>query len=191
MNRGQSIDYDFGNKRQYRRAVWNMFSQAVGPGRASETRALLMPGISGDEIAYALAKGFRLGNLVALDKNPAVAATIRRRWPGLGDVIGLPVSRAYERLSKPVYCANLDLCAPISRSLLDEIAVFARQAPLSGHPVVAVTMLRGREPPTMHRAALGVAPLFDALGVRRFGAGRLCPSFEALSDADRGRVITS
>lgn len=132
--------YDFGNKRQYRRAVWATFRKSLfwRPG----ARAVLLPSCEGDEIDVAKANGFAEKNLVIVDRNAAIVASLKRRYPHV-TTCGVALDRAAERLA-PVDFANLDLCSPWSRPLHDTLKAVAESA-LVPFGMIAVTLLRGRE----------------------------------------------
>lgn len=135
--------YDFGNKRQWRREIWKVFRDHCsvrGP-------ALLMPSLEGDEIDVAKANGFREDQLHVVDNNPAIVATLRKRFPRI-KTYGVSAARATERMAKAgvtVGHMNLDLTACVSPGLVGECRSIAASGAMAPHCVVAVNMLRGRE----------------------------------------------
>lgn len=111
--------YDFSKKRDYRRKVWATFRDGIknSGGSVASAQALLMPSLEGDEIDVALNAGFREQNLHVVDWEPAVVATLKRRYPKI-HTYGVSVSRAFKRLSSDgvrLTCANMDFCGSISR----------------------------------------------------------------------------
>lgn len=163
--------YDFGRKREYRRQVWATFRDALKrSGRSVKgTQALLMPSLEGDEIEVAINAGFRESNLHVVDREPAIVATLKRRYRRI-HTYGCTLSRAMERMATEgirIGCANFDFCSQVSDLFVceltaasifgsydlklvqgkSEIQVFCRK--LSGvfedEALVAVTTLRGRE----------------------------------------------
>ena len=135
--------YVGGNKRHYRRIVWNTFAETCPVPRA-EAKALLMPSLEGDEIDIALSKGFRERNIYIVDRNPAIVAVLKRRYP-LVTAIGLPLSRIRERIPpNTIHVANFDLCGCVSDTLSRTLNRAAKI--LADESIVAVTTLRGREP---------------------------------------------
>lgn len=141
-----SDGYDFGSKRHYRRQVWNIFRDAC-KGRLSTSHALLMPSAEGDEIDVALSKGFREENLHVVDRNPAIVAHLKRRYPKV-NTYGVEIGRAAQRISENgvwLSVANLDLCGQVSDKQARTLSSFAVWAPMEHHGLVAVTALRGRE----------------------------------------------
>lgn len=145
MRRAPEGGYDFGNKRQYRRNVWNTLAGFCDPPRYS--RALLMPSSEGDEVEVALSKGFRLDNLHLVDDNPAIAAHLKRRFP-LATTYGVRVGRAAERMAKrgiTLDAANLDLCACLNERMLTEECRRFTASGVMERGLIALTLLRGRE----------------------------------------------
>lgn len=139
--------YDFGNKRQYRRSVWACFRREFG-GHVADKSALLMPSVEADEVDVAVGNGFKPSNLFAVDKNPAIAATIRRKHPLLGRSLGCSAGKACFRLadeSVELDALNLDFTGNVSEAYLDEVTAVSVSGALSANAFVAVTMLRGRE----------------------------------------------
>ena len=139
--------YDFGNKRQYRRTIWNTFATFCGTGRAN-SHALLMPSLEGDEIETAIQNGFREEHLHVVDKSAAIVATLKRRWPKL-NTYGVELGRAGYRVAESgrvLSVANLDLCGPVGAATFRELASFMAARPVR-RALLAVTVLRGRERP--------------------------------------------
>lgn len=137
--------YDFGNKRQYRRNVWNVFSRFCGLNAAG-SQAFLMPSIEGDEIEVALSKGFKERNLSICDMNPAIVATLKRKYPHI-QTYGVSASRAARRRASfglKWDVANLDLCSCVGNSHYEELMAFALSGAVTCG-IVSVSMLRGRE----------------------------------------------
>lgn len=106
--------YDFSRKRDYRRKVWATFRDRLKANRlaVADSHALLMPSLEGDEIDVALNAGFREQHLHVVDKEPAIVATLKRRYPRV-NTYGVTVSRAMSRIQRDgikLRCANLDFC---------------------------------------------------------------------------------
>ena len=147
--RGPDDGYQFGCKRHYRRQIWATFRDCLkrqGKPRA-EANALLMPSIEGSEIDVALSCGLREYNLHIVDMNPAIVATLKRRYPRI-NTYGVMLRQACERMAHrgvSIDVANFDLCAQMSRTLEDQTRFALRSGVLSPRAVVAVNMLRGRE----------------------------------------------
>jgi hypothetical protein len=159
--------YDFSRKRDYRRRVWATFRDGLKSAGVSvaDAQAMLMPSLEGDEIEVALNAGFRERNLHVVDMEPAVVATLKRRYPKI-TTYGISASRAFERMAcrgVSIQCANLDFCNNLSQPFWGELSSISLCGSYRGyykdgmfHPqghggvfgdecLVAVSMLRGRE----------------------------------------------
>jgi hypothetical protein len=117
--------YDFSRKRDYRRQVWATFRDRLKARRVSlaSAQALLMPSLEGDEIEVAMNAGFREANLHVVDMEPAVVATLKRRFPKI-NTYGVTASRAVERIRDAgvrLDCANFDFCSNASISMFSEL----------------------------------------------------------------------
>ena len=157
--RGPSSGYDFGAKRQYRRAIYaavRRFWCNQMAGRA----CVIMPSIEGDEIEVAIRAGFHPRRIAIIDKNPAIVATLKRRYP-LVTAIGVTAARAARRVVEtigPVDFVNLDLCSPIGKTVNATIDAWtsagAIKAGAAGDGgLLAITVLRGRGTGAQFRAA--------------------------------------
>jgi hypothetical protein len=172
MRRGPTDGYNFSRKRDYRRSVWSFHRENVTSAgiQLSAANALLMPSLEGDEIDVALNAGFRLSNLHIVDSNPAIVATLKRRYP-LVNTYGVDVREAIRRITKSgvkLNCLNLDFCGQFSTSYAMELAEVVLRGLYDGRKVffkggfnyefntgatgcfsertsITVTMLRGRE----------------------------------------------
>lgn len=169
--------YDFGKKRDYRRRVWASFRESlkrIGVSIA-DAQALLMPSLEGDEIDVAVNAGFKQSHLHVVDSEPAIVATLKRRFPFI-NTYGVAVSRALLRMRGTgirLHCANLDFCGSVTLPFLRELTLISlignlgakaihkkhRSSDVDGIQIdgpgfdgifsdtafVAVSMLRGRE----------------------------------------------
>lgn len=144
QRRGPKTGYDFANKRHQRRVLWARFRKHCGTGR-SKAQALLMPSAEGDEIDVALANGFREENLHCVDRNAAIVAHLKRRYPKI-HTYGVELEAACERMGQAgvlIRVANFDLCSNVNAS---QIRMLMRMwLPFTVASLVAITMLRGRE----------------------------------------------
>jgi hypothetical protein len=138
--------YDFGNKRQERREIWATFRREC-PTPIASAHVLLMPSLEGDEIDVATANGFRQQNMHVVDWNPAIVATLKRRYPKI-HTYGVELGRAVERMAAAgisLSCANLDLCGCLSETTGATMLRAFRARAWVDEPLIAVTVLRGRE----------------------------------------------
>jgi len=139
--------YDFGNKRQYRRVVWKRAAEFLTHRRKS-VHVLLMPSLEGDEIDVALSKGFCQQNMHVVDGNPAIVATLKRRYPYI-QTYGVDIVRACKRIADKgtkLSFANFDFCTHSegAREILFQLRDFEADLFASAH-MLAITVQRGRE----------------------------------------------
>lgn len=138
--------YNFAEKRQYRRYVWNTIAGTpfIDPKRA---RVMLMPSLEGDEIDVAKAKGFRVSNMHVVDASPAVIATLRRRdygaFTGYGRLAADACRHAATQGVK-LNAANFDFTGCVG-GVSDQIAGITESGVFGGDCVIGVTVQRGRE----------------------------------------------
>jgi hypothetical protein len=137
--------YDFGNKRQYRRRVWAAASEAFAGTRAT-AQVLIMPSIEGDEIDEAIRHGFRQNNIHVVDKNPAIVAHIKRRYPFVASY-GVDIVSACQRMADKgvrLSVANFDLCGTVDTTgpILERATVLDC---FEDHNLVFASIFRGRE----------------------------------------------
>lgn len=133
-----------GTKKQYRRDIWGKFSRYF-ERETKDKVALLMPSIEGDEVTEARSRGFR--ELHVVDDNPAIVATLQKRFPGI-TTYGVDLLRALQRMKDDgvtLHCANLDLTGPVSTRLGAILKAVAWSGVFAHGAVIAVTVLRGRE----------------------------------------------
>ena len=138
--------YVGGTKRHYRRNIWAAFRRDC-PVPVHRAQALLMPTAEGDEVRVALNNGFREENLHLVDKNAAIAAHLKRRFPK-STCYGVLVSRAAKRIARAgieLDVANLDLCGKVTGPTYSELRQFVASGVVRDRGLVAVTLLRGRE----------------------------------------------
>jgi hypothetical protein len=136
--------YAFDAKAEYRKRIWALFKEHC-PIPRGLAQCLLMPSLEGLEIDVALAAGFREENLHIVDFNPAIVATLKRRYP-LINTYGVTLSRACERIADNgirIHCANFDLTSNLNTKSHIELQQVGRS--LSRDAVASVTVLRGRE----------------------------------------------
>lgn len=150
MRSAPADGYDFGNKRQYRRNIYRKVRDSFG-GHLSEKTCAIMPSIEGDEIDVAMHYGFRQSNICIIDRNSAIVATLKRRYP-LVRTYGVSAADAARRIVNdigPVDFVNLDLCGPIGDSTRETLSAWSEagafQDSSKNSGVVALTVLRGRE----------------------------------------------
>lgn len=135
--------YVGGSKNQYRRNVWAAFKRNVTAPALCNT--LLMPSIEGKEIEIAMAAGFRQERMHVVDNNPAIVATLKRRYPKI-TTYGVDLVTAAARMVKAgvrIHCANFDLCGTAQSNGSTVEAV--RATGLLPFGLWSVSFARGRE----------------------------------------------
>jgi hypothetical protein len=70
------MNYDFGNKRNWRRWVWNRISERVADKR--NARVLFLAGDDPVDIRVATEKGFRAANMIAVERDSKVVAELKK-----------------------------------------------------------------------------------------------------------------
>lgn len=138
-----STGYDFGAKRDYRRKVWG----SILPHLPVSGHLACLPSIEGDEVKLLLGHGVPINRIVVIDKNPAIAATLSRRHPGI-KAYGCDVAQAIPRMVKDgvtLAAINLDLCGPVSSKLVSLLRTLAESRVVVDSGFIAVTCLKGRE----------------------------------------------
>ncbi len=143
--RGPEEGYQFGRKKQYRRHLWGAIAEHCRVP-LEKAQVALMPSLEGAEIDEALKRGVRQENLHIIDMNPAIVATLKRRYPRVNSY-GVIFWKAMERIKEKgitLDVVNADLCGPVttapwfmSRDAIVDV--------IGDGSVVAMTALRGRE----------------------------------------------
>ena len=138
--------YNFGNKRQYRRNIWATARSFTDPHERSQAQILLMPSIEGKEIEVAENNGFRQCNMHVVDKNPAIVAHLKRRYPHI-TTYGVDIVAAVKRIAKAgirLKVANFDLCSTAEhvKPIVKEIAGLPA---FSDYHLIFITCQRGRD----------------------------------------------
>jgi hypothetical protein len=182
--RAPANGYDFGAKRQYRRDVYAGFKRRLN-GHVGSAKHLLMPSIEGDEIEAALAAGYREENLYIVDRNPAIVATLKRRYKkatayGI-DLLDVPAR--LEREGVVLTSANLDLCSCVTGDVVRVLYRFARMSAQCTDLCLCVTVLRGRERGDWWGKITDTGPRMQI--VRVYEGGTLDPR---LTESDMGRL---
>ena len=135
-------------KQKYRDEVWNEFCRFLGSRRLRTASLAILPGLEGLEIPFLQNRGIPLSNITIIDSNPAVVATLKKRYPAL-KTVGLPVVRAIEeRIPRAsLQAINLDLCGSLCNHLLRDLSRIAASNAWDryGDCAIAITVLRGRE----------------------------------------------
>lgn len=141
--------YRFGNKAQYRRTIWANFRRKLR-GQTAQAHAALMPSIEGLEIEVAKQNGFRECHLHVIDSNPAIVATLKRKYPYI-NTYGVDVRKAIDRIRERgvrLSCANWDFCGPAVSALgQDLMSTCSDPAIYTPENLIAFTAMKGRDDP--------------------------------------------
>jgi hypothetical protein len=140
--------YRYPAKAEFRRWVWDRiggFNETTGETHTGDV--LIMPSIEGCEIEdEALPRQFRPDQLHVADKNPAIVATLQRRFPGI-KTYGCLVDKACERISKKginLIAANIDFCSQLTLETVRSVRAIST-SPACKSASLFITILRGRE----------------------------------------------
>ena len=137
--------YATDEKAVYREQVWRTFKQSARTGLRF-CRALLMPSSEALEIAVAERWGCSRENIVAVDHNVAIAATISRKYPGI-TAWGCDAFDAVERAVKRgihLDLVHFDMTGNLSPSMVMGLQRVAKL--LRPGAIIVLNTLKGREP---------------------------------------------
>lgn len=136
-----AVEYRNGQKNNWRRTVWNHVARLCGTSRGI---CLYLPGSRDLDRQVAVGThGFRHADLIAVERCPKVAATLRANGTTTINLSLLQVLRHWPA-NTPVTCVLADL----QSGLTDEAASIAEAYvwnPAFTECVLAVNLLRGRE----------------------------------------------
>ena len=187
QRRAPRAGYDFEAKANYRLQLYNAVRRHAD-FRFANANIVIMPSIEGLEIAIAQSYGFARHNIHAVDWNPAIVATLQRRFPGI-KTYGVPVEKAMCRIGSQdgmIDFANLDLTGCMSaniRRTLHQIGYSRSLAPIA---LVAITLLRGRERRDDFQAMALFADIDRA--ITNLPYGRRVETHGQLAEADHARI---
>lgn len=144
--------------------------------RPQAASVLLMPSLEADEIEVAKRHGIREENIYVVDDNPAIVASVRRRYARLPTVPGchgVDVATACKRLAEAgvvLHALNLDLTSCVSFSMFETLWGVAASGVLHREAAVAVTALRGRESGRIKQAITALSDVFGDAWRQTFDA---------------------
>lgn len=147
--RAPSGGYRFQEKERYRREVWSVFQRYAPPSSCGNAGIMLMPSLEGLEIEEALGRGYAQKMLHAVDFNPAIVATLKKRYREIS-TYGVSVDRAFGRMRDngvALSGANFDLTGNFSWRIVQQMMRVNDSGVFNDGAVVAITLLRGRESP--------------------------------------------
>lgn len=139
---GAVMNYDFGQKRHWRKWIWNRIAER------SDRNGLVvyMPGVNDFDREVAIAKGFRPNNLIGIERDGVALTRIRKNGAlvASGDVFHAVDALAVGRGASVVF---LDLCCGLSRQLVLKTHLWM-QSPAFANTTFAFNILRGRDKET-------------------------------------------
>lgn len=135
------MDYQYGNKKQWRRWQWNRIVERAADRRNS--LVLFLAGETAPDVDAAVAKGFRAENMIAVERDQSTLKALRSRGVLAIDGDLCDVLLAWnERL--PVGVVVADFCCGLEKRLIDVLGI-AQMTPALTDAVFAVNFLRGRD----------------------------------------------
>lgn len=133
-------------KHEWRERVWLQFGAWLRREVRPLSSVFMVETTEANEIETALRHGYAEKNLHVCNVNPAIVATLKRRFPSI-TTYGVDADRALRRSFEAGIrfdLISLDLCGPLSLRTLDVLD--AARSSVNGFGMIALTMLRGREP---------------------------------------------
>ena len=145
------MDYDFGNKRQYRRDVWAFVDRHCRK-RIKDRKVMYMDTKEGGETLFLLNKGYRPKNLFVANNNPAQVAqltkNLKRDCSVAVNTYGIDVGMAMCKVSDQghyIDAYNLDYMCTVTNSVLYDDLYMLGNYLLKENHIIAINVLRGRE----------------------------------------------
>ncbi len=134
-------------KAKYREWVWNEIRETLDHHPTESPHVAIMPSLEGREIFDALChREFQPTQLHIIDRNPAIVATLARRYPGI-HTYGVDVGKAFARMDKQkvnLRFANIDYCSNICPDVVRSLRAIG-DSTAAQFAKLFVTVLRGRE----------------------------------------------
>ena len=137
--------YSFAEKESYRNRVWSRLAENCPVPRAV-AQILIMPSAEGT-VDVVLRYGFREEDVHIVDRNPAIVATLKRRYAKV-NTYGVEVERACARIAAKglvIHAANFDFTSCMGFEFGKVLSDIRDSGALHANAVYAVTLLRGRE----------------------------------------------
>jgi hypothetical protein len=139
---GDVVDYDYGNKRQWRRWLWNQVAKRTKPEKSAPV--LFLAGEGALDIKFAERNGFAARNMIAVDHDADVVARLRRNrvlaiHGDLRDVLKVWPE------DFQVAAVIADFCCGLERRMLIDIAPVVWFHKAFRQTTFAFNFLRGRD----------------------------------------------
>lgn len=139
---GESFDYKFGNKNNWRRWVWNRIAEKVDVP-VKDAIVLYMAGELDHDRTVAIKKGFKAHNLISIERDRAVADALRDKRVLTICANIIEVLQSWP-LKKKVHAIYLDMCSGLENSLVDVLR-YAPFMPPFFDAVWIFNLMRGRD----------------------------------------------
>jgi hypothetical protein len=189
------MNYDFGNKRQYRRDVWAFVDRNCNKP-IKERKVMYIDTKEGGETLFLLNKGYRPENLFVANNNPAQVAqltkNLKRDCKVEVNTYGIDVGMAMCKVSDEghyIDAYNLDYMCTVSNSeLYDDLYMLGNYILKDKH-IVIVNTLRGRERKGFFEGLTGNSTPDD---LRSFHIKRLLTFLnhtEGMFDDEKTRIV--
>lgn len=140
MSNGVTKNYKFGQKNNWRRAVWNDIASRITDKKNSMVGYL--SGLEDLDRKVAIEKGFNPNNLIAIDKSKKITEELRKKGKISfhGDMQDFLLSWTGH---PKINVIHADLCGPLNNAALN----IARMAicSISDGGVISLNLLRGRD----------------------------------------------
>jgi hypothetical protein len=139
---GHTFDYDFGQKRHWRRWMWNRIAERVPSERKRSGVVIYLPGPSDEDRKIALSRGFAPHALIGVERNGDTRDRLRKAQSLVvgGDFITAVDHVAANRDVDVVYG---DFCGDIDRSIISALVRWIG-TPTLASTVFAFNFQRGR-----------------------------------------------
>jgi len=185
QHRSPRCGYGTDTKKQWRDSLWEslvrhlpkfayVHDAGVGAGLGtvdpprSWAKAFVVDTTEGFEIEKALKLGFAEKHIHVCNVNPAIVATLKRRFPSIvtyGVAAEVALRRAHSEGIR-FEVISLDLCGPLSLRTLDTLD--AARAVVNGVGSVGLTLMRGREPSNIRMDIPGSGAFYRKLARHAF-----------------------
>jgi hypothetical protein len=146
---GDTYDYRFGQKNNWRRTIWNRIVERLS-GKVKDALVLYLPGREDLDRQIAIEKGFNPNNMICVDKDAALVRCFRKQGKLAihGDIVDVVEQWSGKTYPDVIFA---DLCCGFTRSAIKLGVLLTYRFPMT---VFAVNMMRGREAYTGDAALL-------------------------------------
>ena len=142
----KKIGYDFDEKARYREELWGFIKEYYSP-KLYDKKIMIMPSIEGIEIKKALSIGILEENITIVDQNPAIVATLKRKYKKI-NTRGVDFFNACIRESikgNRFDVVNFDGCSNINKKFYLTMRNITKTKIVKDRGFLFFTLLYGRE----------------------------------------------